>query len=119
MIKYACLLLSGLCIIPAFAQKKNAAKSDIKPEWNVNEPGGPAKSVSFELTEGTWMNLDLSPDGKTIVFDLLGDIYSMPSSGGTAVCLRAGKAYEVQPRFSPDGKKYPLLVMQAVPITFG
>ena len=105
MIKYACLLLSGLCIIPAFAQKKNAAKSDTKAEWNVNEPGGPAKSVSFELTEGTWMNLDLSPDGKTIVFDLLGDIYSMPSSGGTALCLRSGKAYEVQPRFSPDGKK--------------
>jgi hypothetical protein len=51
MIKYACLLLSGLCIIPAFAQKKNAAKSDTKAEWNVNEPGGPAKSVSFELTE--------------------------------------------------------------------
>ena len=51
------------------------------------------------------MNLDLSPDGKEIVFDLLGDIYSMPATGGEAKVLRTGHAFEVQPRFSPDGKK--------------
>ena len=50
------------------------------------------------------MNLDVSPDGKTIVFDLLGDIYKMPISGGKATILRTGLAYEVQPRFSPNGK---------------
>jgi Tol biopolymer transport system component len=51
------------------------------------------------------MNLDVSPDGKTVVFDLLGDIYSMPISGGKATALRTGIPFEVQPRFSPDGTK--------------
>lgn len=76
-----------------------------KKNWDVNNPPGKFKEVSFTVDEGTWINLDLSPDGKTIVFDLLGDIYSMPAEGGTAKVLRAGPAYEVQPRFSPDGKK--------------
>ena len=76
-----------------------------KRKWDVTNPEGTYKNVSFTVDEGTWMNLDLSPDGKEIVFDLLGDIYSMPVSGGTAKLLRQGLAYEVQPRFSPDGKK--------------
>lgn len=85
----------------SWAQEKKEKK------WDVNNPpnGGPYKEVSFTVNEGTWMNLDLSPDGKEIVFDLLGDIYSMPASGGNAIVLRSGHAFEVQPRFSPDGKK--------------
>ena len=50
------------------------------------------------------MNLDVSPDGKTIVFDMLGDIYTMPIQGGNAKAIRTGIAFEVQPRYSPDGK---------------
>lgn len=76
-----------------------------KKKWDVNNPGGPYKEVSFTVNEGTWMNLDVSPDGKDIVFDLLGDIYTMPITGGEAKILRQGLAFEVQPRFSPDGKK--------------
>ena len=76
-----------------------------KKKWDVNNPEGPFKEVSFTVNEGTWMNLDVSPDGKEIVFDLLGDIYSMPVTGGQAKILRQGLAFEVQPRFSPDGKK--------------
>ncbi|MCD6063309.1 MAG: amidohydrolase [Flavipsychrobacter sp.] len=76
-----------------------------KKKWDVNNPGGPQKEVSFTVNEGTWMNLDVSPDGREIVFDLLGDIYIMPSGGGEAKILRQGKAMEVQPRFSPDGSK--------------
>jgi len=74
-------------------------------KWEVNNPPGTYDSVSFTVNEGTWMNLDLSPDGKTIVFDLLGDIYSIPAVGGEAKLLRGGLAFEVQPRFSPDGSK--------------
>jgi imidazolonepropionase-like amidohydrolase/Tol biopolymer transport system component len=97
------LVITAFCLaISAQAQKK---KSEFSPKpWDVNAPGAPAKAASFELDEGTWMNLDLSPDGAQIVFDLLGDIYIMPTTGGTARCLRSGYAYEVQPRFSPDGK---------------
>src|SRR6185503_13572581 len=73
-------------------------------KWDVNNPDGPYKEASFTVNEGTWMNLDVSPDGKEIVFDLLGDIYTIPATGGTATLLRGGHAFEVQPRFSPDGK---------------
>jgi imidazolonepropionase-like amidohydrolase/Tol biopolymer transport system component len=73
-------------------------------KWNVEAPPGPKKNVTISATEGTWMNLDVSPDGKTIVFDFLGDIYSMPITGGKAAILSAGHSYEVQPRYSPDGK---------------
>jgi imidazolonepropionase-like amidohydrolase/Tol biopolymer transport system component len=73
-------------------------------KWNVETPPGNSKKVTITTDEGTWMNLDVSPDGKFIVFDLLGDIYSMPITGGKATLLAGGKAWEIQPRFSPDGK---------------
>ena len=75
-----------------------------KKKWDVNNPDAPHKDVTFTVNEGTWLNLDISPDGKEIVFDLLGDIYIMPITGGIATALRTGLAMEEQPRFSPDGK---------------
>lgn len=80
------------------------------PKWDVSNPPGTFKEVEFTTSEGTFMNLDVSPDGKEIVFDLLGDIYSMPISGvagaqNFATLLRGGHAFEIQPRYSPDGKK--------------
>ncbi|HSP12880.1 MAG TPA: amidohydrolase family protein [Salegentibacter sp.] len=83
-------------------------KDEEKDKWDVNDPYSDdwnIKEVQLQTDEGTWMNLDVSPDGKTIVFDLLGDIYSMPVSGGNATALRSGMAYELQPRFSPDGSR--------------
>jgi Tol biopolymer transport system component len=59
----------------------------------------------FTATEGTWLSLDVSPDGQSIVFDLLGDLYTIPITGGKATRLTSGMAYDVQPRFSPDGKR--------------
>lgn len=102
MSKNLILLLLLSISININAQKKEEKKK----EWDVNNPHEDWLYNSFQLetTEGTWMNLDVSPDGKTIVFDLLGDIYTMPISGGTTTILRAGLAYEVQPRFSPNGK---------------
>ncbi len=76
-----------------------------KEKWDVSNPLSPFKEVAIETEEGTWMNLDVSPDGKTIVFDMLGDIYSLPISGGDAKLLRSGHAFEIQPRFSPDGNR--------------
>ncbi len=97
---FALVLLSGMSVATIAQDTKDAKK-----KWDVNKPGGPGKDVSFAVNEGTWMNLDVSPDGKDIVFDLLGDIYIMPVGGGNAQVLRAGMAMEVQPRFCPDGKK--------------
>lgn len=76
-----------------------------KNKWDINNPDLPMKSYSFTTSEGTWMNLDVSPDGKEIVFDMLGDIYTIPIEGGAAQVLRSGHALEVQPRYSPDGSK--------------
>ena len=63
------------------------------------------RTVSFETSEGTWMSLDVSPDGKTIVFELEGDLYTMPIGGGTATRITSGPAFDSQPRYSPDGKR--------------
>jgi imidazolonepropionase-like amidohydrolase/Tol biopolymer transport system component len=94
-------LLLTFCLLAgqAFTQDKKEDK------WDVNNPPGNFNTVSFTTNEGTWMNLDVSPDGKIIFFDLLGDIYSMPAEGGKATLLRGGLAWEVQPRISPDGKR--------------
>jgi Tol biopolymer transport system component len=64
-----------------------------------------ARTASFTATEGSWMSVDVSPDGRTIVFDLLGDLYTLPIEGGTAKQLTTGLAFDAQPRFSPDGTK--------------
>ncbi len=61
--------------------------------------------VAFDATEGTWMCLDVSPDGKIVVFDLLGHIYSMPVTGGRATPLTEGTSWNMHPRFSPDGQR--------------
>jgi imidazolonepropionase-like amidohydrolase/Tol biopolymer transport system component len=97
------LLLAALIISStSFAQSD---KGKDKDKWDVSNPKGTYKDLEFTTTEGTWMSLDVSPDGKNIVFDMLGDIYTMPITGGEAKVLRSGFPYEVQPRFSPDGKK--------------
>ncbi|PRQ07424.1 amidohydrolase family protein [Enhygromyxa salina] len=72
--------------------------------WDVQQPPGDEREVAIATDTGTWMNLDLSPDGQTIVFDLLGDLYVLPRAGGTAKPLTEGMAWDMQPRFSPDGK---------------
>ena len=64
----------------------------------------PTKPLRFTTDEGTWMSLDVSPDGRTIVFDLLGDLYSLPVTGGKATRLTSGQAFDGQPHFAPDGK---------------
>ncbi|TMM32291.1 DUF5050 domain-containing protein [Polaribacter aestuariivivens] len=100
------MILKKQLYILLFAISSIVIAQEKKEKWNVNNPHENWLYNSFNLStdEGTWMNLDVSPDGKTIVFDLLGDIYKMPISGGTATILRSGLAYEVQPRFSPNGK---------------
>lgn len=75
-------------------------------KWDVNAPAGATiRQVPIRVTEGSWMDLDVSPDGRTLAFTLLGDIYTMPIAGGTPTRIAEGLAYEVQPRFSPDGRR--------------
>jgi imidazolonepropionase-like amidohydrolase/Tol biopolymer transport system component len=101
MRKIRWILIFSLILTQVWAQEKEDKK------WDVANPPGDwnFKDVKFKTNEGTWMNLDVSPDGKQVVFDMLGDIYIMPISGGKATPLRTGIPYEIQPRFSPDGKE--------------
>ena len=90
---------------PAHAQQE---KTDKEKKWDVSADLGPVAKLAFDTSEGTWMNVDVSPDGKRIVFDLLGDIYTMSIDGsGTSPAARitSGPAFDMQPRYSPDGKR--------------
>ena len=68
-------------------------------------PLRPGRTLTFTTNVGHWMSVDVSPDGQTLVFDLFGDLYTMPIAGGTATPLTRGMAFDGQPRWSPDGKK--------------
>lgn len=86
------------------------AQEAVKPTaWNVNTPPGIAKTAQIDVRTGTWMSVDVSPDGKTLVFDLLGDLYTLPIAGGEARPLTHSIAWEQQARFSPDGKQIAFL----------
>lgn len=82
-------------------EKKQDDKKEEKKEELILKPEG---KVSFTTDEGAWMSLDVSPDGQAIVFDLLGDIYTLPIAGGEAKRIVGDMSFEGQPKFSPDGK---------------
>ena len=67
-------------------------------------PLEPTRNIRFSTDEGTWISTDVSPDGRSLVFDLLGDLYLLPIEGGEARALSRGMAFDTQPRFSPDGR---------------
>ena len=103
------LALAAIAVSLSAAQQppaKPAAKDDKEKKWDVAADLGPVTKLAFDTSEGTWMNVDVSPDGRRIVFDLLGDIYAMPIDGSSpATRLTSGPAFDMQPRFSPDGKR--------------
>ncbi|HUQ45105.1 MAG TPA: amidohydrolase family protein [Gemmatimonadaceae bacterium] len=78
-----------------------AADSGARPAGEL--PLKPTKPLRFTTDEGTWLALDVSPSGRTIVFDLLGDLYTLPMEGGKATRITSGQAFDGQPHWSPDG----------------
>jgi len=94
------ILISFLSVGASFADDT----IDRSGKWDVNGPlGSPSSMLEFSTNEGTWMNLDVHPGGRLIIFDLLGDLYLLPMTGGDATRLTSGAAYDLQPRFSPSG----------------
>jgi Tol biopolymer transport system component len=67
-------------------------------------PLKPVRTIEFATEEGTWLNIDVSPDGSRLVFDMLGNLYTLPIGGGKAQALTSGIGWNTQPRFSPDGR---------------
>ena len=113
-----CCLLSGSLLCEPFHSHANrippaeplpardTTKNDsARYEQYKGLPLKPARKIPLRTTEGTWISLDVSPDGKTIVFDLLGDLYTLPITGGKASQLTRGLAFDTHPRYSPDGKR--------------
>jgi Tol biopolymer transport system component len=100
-IKLSCtaLIFGLLCTTSVFSQSKDSEKK------NGDLPLEAGREFSFDLNEGSWISLDVSPDGASMVFDFLGDIYLLPITGGDAVQLTSGMQFDSQPRFSPGGKK--------------
>lgn len=86
----------------------HSALADDSPRasWDTTLARGETRTIDFTTAEGSWMSLDISPDGRSIVFDLLGHIYRIPIDGGQAECLTqdSGIAVNFHPRYSPDGR---------------
>ena len=98
-----CLLISTI----NFAQENESPKDSTNVEEEEKKNGltlEPGRTLRLKTDEGTWLSLDVSPDGKNIVFDLLGDIYTLPITGGKAKRITKGLAFDSHPKFSPDGK---------------
>ena len=105
MLPLAIVAIAALAI-PAAAQ--TAAENDkaaADATKNKTLPLITTRTLEFTTSEGTWISLDLSPDGQTIVFELLGDLYTLPVAGGEATRITSGQAYDMQPRYSPDGSR--------------
>jgi Tol biopolymer transport system component len=98
------LTIGGVAAGPGFAQDQKEGKKEEKKEEKKTLQLKPERKIEFSTDEGTWLSLDVSPDGKTIVFELLGDIYTLPVGGGQAQLISGGMPFDSQPRFSPDGK---------------
>ena len=73
------------------------------PTWDISAPHGPGKDVSFTVNQGTWLGVDVSPDGSSVLFDLLGDVYEVPLIGGQARRVTAGQAWDTDAHYSREG----------------
>ena len=89
----------ALLILPAIVEGQAPAK------WNVDSARGPETMLEYAASQATWISVDVSPDGRSIAFDLLGHLYEMPIGGGRARRLTEGRSWNMFPRYSPDGAR--------------
>ena len=102
----ASALALTLAIAPITAQTPVQNDSAIKAAARTSSlPLIMPRKLTFTTDEASWISLDVSPDGHAIVFDILGDLYTIPLAGGTATRITSGAGWDQQPRFSPDGKQ--------------
>ncbi len=100
------LLASALlaAAAPAAAQNRTDSSAVARRDATNTLPLVTSRTARFTTDQGTWMSVDVSPDGSTLVFDLLGDIYTVSMAGGKARRIIGGNSVDGQPRFSPDGR---------------
>lgn len=104
---YLSLLMFIFAAAVAQDEKKEPKADSTKKEKDkkLNLPLKVGRRIPIKTNEGSWMSLDVSPDGKTLAFDFLGDIFTMPITGGKPVQFTKGLAFDSHPKFSPDGTK--------------
>jgi len=104
--KYYLITLLMIFSLAVLSQEETKSESDTTKEKKATKelPLEPGRSFQLKTNEGTWISLDVSPDGTTIIFDMMGDIYSLPMAGGQATPITSGMAFDAHPRYSPDGK---------------
>src|ERR1700730_9735261 len=113
----ACVALLGIDLLLPLRSYGNVPVTPEDPAQDGGKDRKPTKEevgglslkttrkVEYSTSEGTWVSLDVSPDGKAIVFDLIGHLYVMSIDGGNATAITSGLPFDSQPRFSPDGKR--------------
>ncbi|MXW56509.1 MAG: amidohydrolase, partial [Gemmatimonadales bacterium] len=101
----SCGLSVAFFLAGAGATAAQEAPNGAEGPENEDLPLPVDRTVAMDMTEGSWISLDVSPDGETIVFDYLGNLFTIPIGGGDATQLTSGMAFDAQPRFSPDGAR--------------
>ena len=91
----------GILTQHTFSQEKDSLSGQEKFKDLPLESG---RIINFNTNEGTWLSLDISPNGKTILFSMLSDLYTLPFTGGKATRITIGLALDAKATYSPDGK---------------
>nr|VWO98440.1 Cytochrome P450 monooxygenase AKT7 (EC (AK-toxin biosynthesis protein 7) [Ganoderma boninense] len=119
---------AGLFSTPVSSQSADLAdpahewRDDVWPlreqtPWDISTDFPFPRKLKYDVTEGTWMRLDVHPKTGEVIFDLLGDIYCLPASAYDASSLSAGAhtravpvlkgvPHDSDPHFSPDGTQF-------------
>src|SRR4051812_39723812 len=95
-----------ISLLPCLLIGRTQQLKDIHPfTLSTKLPLKVERTILFRTSEGSNMNVDISPNGQLLVFDLLGDLYVMPIGGGKAVQLTRGIPIHLYPVWSPKGDK--------------
>ena len=92
-------------LVPAVLAASSLTAVSLHADKGADLPLTPERKIEFSVEEATWLSLDVSPSGDTLVLEILGDLYLLPIEGGQARAITRGMAYDSQPSFSPDGQR--------------
>ena len=85
----------------------------------AGRPTGGGTSATLVLHQASALTLALSPDDKTISMNLLGNLWTMPATGGTATRISSLSQDTAYPTWSPDGKTSRFSRIRVALFTFG